>query len=355
MVRASALQGMAITVPLGVPFFCLLALGQIGGDANKGRLLAVLRRGQKSLERPWAALALGLFNHHRLEKHSNATLDTLVSDAMTKQLGEIKDPPALAAVAVALGLSRQTETSARLLDLLNKHRSKEELAGYLCIGLALMKEQKARTPIHQIVKESVRRPKLLQQAAIALGKLGDKSVTRTLIDMLQEPESNLAKLSAIAAALSFIGDRRTITPLRDMLFNDELTPLSRAFAAVALGGVADKEKLPWNSKISRNMNYRAAVETLTQSGTGVLDIAAAHRTSRGGGIRVAIIDSDADRSHEDLKGRIHRVQDFAYRIDIQWWTFVIAGLGAIGIAFLTVSLQSIKAALENPVNSLKME
>ena len=56
------------------------------------------------------------------------------------------------------------------------------------------------------------------------------------------------------------------------LFNDDLTPLSRAFAAVALGGVADKESLPWRTKLSRDMNYRAAVETLTQSGTGVLDI-----------------------------------------------------------------------------------
>ena len=57
-----------------------------------------------------------------------------------------------------------------------------------------------------------------------------------------------------------------------MLFDTNLTPLSRAFAAVALGGVADKEKLPWNSKIAQNMNYRGAVETLTGSGTGVLDI-----------------------------------------------------------------------------------
>jgi len=39
-----------------------------------------------------------------------------------------------------------------------------------------------------------------------------------------------------------------------------------------LGDIAHKEKLPWNSKISRNMNYRAAVETLTGSGSGVLDI-----------------------------------------------------------------------------------
>jgi len=47
--------------------------------------------------------------------------------------------------------------------------------------------------------------------------------------------------------------------------------------------------------------------------------------------------------------------DFAYRINISWWMFVIAGLGAIAIAFLTVSFQSIKAALANPVKSLRSE
>ena len=84
--------------------------------------------------------------------------------------------------------------------------------------------------------------------------------------------TNLAKLSAIAGAMNYIGDRRTIKPLVKMLFDDDLTELTRAFAAVALGGVADKEQLPWRSKIARNMNYRAAVETLTQSGRGILDI-----------------------------------------------------------------------------------
>ena len=76
----------------------------------------------------------------------------------------------------------------------------------------------------------------------------------------------------IASALGFIGDRRTISPLVKMLFNPELTEISRAFAAVALGGVADKEPLPWNSKIGTDMNYRAAVETLTNQVNGILDI-----------------------------------------------------------------------------------
>ena len=47
--------------------------------------------------------------------------------------------------------------------------------------------------------------------------------------------------------------------------------------------------------------------------------------------------------------------DFAYRITLQWWMFVLAGAAAIGIAFLTVSFQSIRAALANPVESLRSE
>lgn len=49
------------------------------------------------------------------------------------------------------------------------------------------------------------------------------------------------------------------------------------------------------------------------------------------------------------------LQDFAYRITISWWVFVFAGATAIVIAFVTISFQSIKAALANPVKSLRSE
>lgn len=49
------------------------------------------------------------------------------------------------------------------------------------------------------------------------------------------------------------------------------------------------------------------------------------------------------------------LQDFAYRITIQWWVLAVAGLSALLIALLTVSLQTIKAAFANPVNSLRNE
>ncbi|WP_128545971.1 ABC transporter permease [Larkinella soli] len=49
------------------------------------------------------------------------------------------------------------------------------------------------------------------------------------------------------------------------------------------------------------------------------------------------------------------LKEFAYKIDIPWWVFVVSGVLAVGIAFLTVSFQSIKAALTNPVTSLRSE
>ena len=49
------------------------------------------------------------------------------------------------------------------------------------------------------------------------------------------------------------------------------------------------------------------------------------------------------------------LQGFAYKIEIEWWVFALAGLLAVGIALLTVSSQSVKAALMNPVKSLRSE
>lgn len=49
------------------------------------------------------------------------------------------------------------------------------------------------------------------------------------------------------------------------------------------------------------------------------------------------------------------LQDFEYRVNISWWMFALAGMLVIAIALATISFQSIKAALTNPVKSLKAE
>ena len=49
------------------------------------------------------------------------------------------------------------------------------------------------------------------------------------------------------------------------------------------------------------------------------------------------------------------LQDFAYRININWWIFIAAGCIALAIALITISFQAIKATTANPVKSLRYE
>jgi putative ABC transport system permease protein len=49
------------------------------------------------------------------------------------------------------------------------------------------------------------------------------------------------------------------------------------------------------------------------------------------------------------------LQDFAYRVSIKWWVFVVTGGMALSIAFITIGMQALRAALANPVKSLRTE
>ncbi|PSL36011.1 ABC transporter permease [Chitinophaga ginsengisoli] len=49
------------------------------------------------------------------------------------------------------------------------------------------------------------------------------------------------------------------------------------------------------------------------------------------------------------------LQQYAYRVSIHWWVFLLAGIAAVIISLITISFQSVRAALANPVKSLKAE
>ncbi len=68
-----------------------------------------------------------------------------------------------------------------------------------------------------------------------------------------------------------------------------------------------------------------------QYGLEILEIAAAHRTTRGAGVRIAMIDSNVDRHHEDLQGQIKRVREFSSKgasVDRYHGTAVASVIGA---------------------------
>jgi putative ABC transport system permease protein len=51
----------------------------------------------------------------------------------------------------------------------------------------------------------------------------------------------------------------------------------------------------------------------------------------------------------------HWLEDFAYRDNIGWWVIALTAMGTVLLAFGTVSIQALRAALENPVKNLRSE
>jgi HEAT repeat protein len=255
-------------------YFAMLALGQIGGRQNRALLLNTLGRA-KGLDQHWCALAAGVHSFLARRAAEQAQLqvedDRMIGELLFKQFKEASAPELVSALAVALGLDRHLEAVGAMRELLLAKQAKQDQAGYLCIGLALMGDRAATDDVHRVLETAGHRTDLMRQAAIALGCLGDKSAAEYLRTKLAEG-NNLATLAAVSEALGFIGDRRSIAPLKTMLFDTDLGALPRAFAAVALGGIADRAPLPWNAKIKANINYRASVETLTNQQSGILDI-----------------------------------------------------------------------------------
>ncbi len=254
-------------------YFSLVALGQIGGARNRDALLEVLRRGVKAIERPWAALALGILCRRAADQaESVACVDPFVGRRLLDALMGASHPDLAGALAVAIGLSRYREGAEKVRVLAERTQHQDALSGYLCLSLALMDDQHSIDTIQKIISRSIRRPELLRQGAVALGMLGDKSAGPLLLKVLHSGQHIAARMGSAAVGLGLIGDRLMVEPLLTLVKEESLTKLARAMSIAALGGVADKDLLPWSEGIASNINYRATVSTLTNQHSGILDI-----------------------------------------------------------------------------------
>ncbi|QDU67552.1 HEAT repeat domain-containing protein [Engelhardtia mirabilis] len=239
--------------------------------ANRAELTNALVAGLRrtSGEDQWAALALGLYGY--LLNHRDEAPAAALAQALRERLGASRSGDDIGSTAVAVGLFGDLGARDGLVALLEEVND-PQTQGYVALGLGLLGDKRAIEPIQKVLDDAEYKPQLLQQAATALGLLGSKRTVETLVEMLDSAGS-LSSQAAAASALGFIGDRSSVSPLIAMLQDDSLTETARGFAAVALGIVADKEELPWNSKIASDLNYRASTPTLnSMSGRGVLNI-----------------------------------------------------------------------------------
>ncbi len=261
--------------------FAMVSLAQVGGTPGKGEnptggeaqvskeLQKQLSRGKSQL-RPWAGLAIGIFNRRLLDEDRTAHADSL--KALLAEADKCVRPQDIGAYLIGLGIAKYTEAKVVALEKMDHFKGDDNARGFCAVALGLIGERDVIPAIEEIIKSSKYKADLLKQAAIGLGLLGDKNIVDELVSMLQTAKG-MATQASIATALGAIGDSHSIDPLVEMLGSDSLTPSARGFAAVALGIVCDKEPLPWNTKISVNINYRANTVTLTgDSGTGILDI-----------------------------------------------------------------------------------
>lgn len=251
-------------------FFGVLAMGRIGGDANRTALLGVYRTANRAIERPWAALALGLVARQQLNR-DGGKVDDEIGRMLHKEFVDFDNFDAQSALALAIGLCGYQPAAEALHGHLDDGTMNDMLVGYAAIGLAMLDHKKSSDKLLEVMQSAQRRPFVLQQCAIALGQLGDRRVVPVLQGMLGKSES-AAVLSAVAMALGEVGDRRSIEPLIAAMQDKDRPRLAQAFAAAALGAIGDKDPLPWNTAIAVGMNYMATVDTLTNGSTGVLDI-----------------------------------------------------------------------------------
>lgn len=263
-------------------YFGLIALGEIagtgapGGEIERFLLERAEAKGGRVLTRGWAALALGVAGFEQDRRGARGAVDP-IGEALAERFAELRDPEQVGAFAIALGLRRHAPAAAEMLRTFSGRVNDDACRGYVALGLGLLEESGAVETLSAAAKVSARRPDLLRETATALGLLGDKRVVKLLTDVLAAKEhATLAVQAAVASALGAVGDRTSVDPLVKLLRDEkkELTAGSRAFAAVALGMVADKETLPWNFKLSRDLNYLANSETLMDpvGMTGVLNL-----------------------------------------------------------------------------------
>lgn len=264
--------------------FALMSLAYIAADGGPSdplvyeKILPLMLKRLNSgatLERPWYGLALGVMVARGRDKGYSAW-PSVVTLGVRERFRVTKAPLQRSAFAISLGLMEH-QNSKSLLHSAMMNTQEPEFRGYCATALGLMGAKEHAEDIRKILAGSRRKPDLLQRVAIGLGLMGDKQSVPVLVELIRPQRGGtppLAVMAAAATALGFIGDRRAVDPLVHILENPDMKDLARAFAAVALGTVANKEMLPWNSKIAEDLNYIATVPTLTDPANqnGILDL-----------------------------------------------------------------------------------
>jgi len=236
--------------------------------ATRRTLLRALSRA-RSQDEQWLALAVGVLERGALERGAEPSSDARA--ALRELLAGARGAAETAAFAVALGLAEDPDAGELLAETLAETKT-ESPRDALSLALGMIGAREHSGLLLRQIRGATYRPRLLSEAAIGLGLMRDARAVDALCEGLREARS-LASQAAYAAALGKVGDARAVEPLLDMLGEQGRTDRARAFAAAALGGVADRDPLPWNTRMKLGVDPSALPSVLFDgAGFGVLNL-----------------------------------------------------------------------------------
>ena len=256
----------------------LAYLGASCGDnepIRQGASAALVQRleGAAPEQRAWAGLALGVLAANSADWHGQSRVEA--DKALLNQFLNSENGNEKAAMAIALGLSGQARALKPLTEAVSQGDN-PSLRGYCAVALGLLGDGSAEKLLMEQLQNSISQPVLLERTTIGLALLGSEEVAPYLVQRINPADGStptLATLASAARGLALVGTGRTAPHLLTAMANMELTPMARAYAAQALGLIADKNSLPWQYRISADINYLAGTESLVnwESASGILN------------------------------------------------------------------------------------
>lgn len=248
--------------------FALLSLARIGAADteahNHQQLHADLVRflGQSvsrpdhKLDRPWAALAAGLYARGRSEAKD------VLAERVRTAYDDIHDPDIKGAFALSLGLMGAEDAVDTLRDDYITVKN-DRFRRHVAVALGLLGAGRPSRDLlrGELVREGAD-PGLRRAVGAALRMLGDRDAADVAATSFGET-SSLQTRTSLAASMGMMRNRSNIDTLQRATLDVTLDDESRASAARALGHVVEKTAMPWYARLSIDSNVAAPRDTLS--------------------------------------------------------------------------------------------
>ncbi len=232
--------------------FLLVSLGRHGGAKAREQLEATLR-GKDALDRPWAALGLGIL--------SREAGDPSGAVALLEALAEVRSADDRGAYWLALGLTSSPRALAPLAEALEQAADPRSRM-YAAQGLALLGSPAARDALLERL-EKERSPLVRSQIALALGVIGveqDLDAIVSTLDAVAEPILQ----GQVASAIAFHGSSAALTRLGSLVADEKLDAATRAAAMDGLGMMLCSGEALTLGESARSANYPQFPDWLRQ-------------------------------------------------------------------------------------------